>query len=77
MKFLLTTVIEWDGQLVYYAIYHCQRHAFFAQVQDNPKQVAAAVDFCFHWENEWRSEAITGRQLYWLGEVVDKYFNND
>jgi hypothetical protein len=75
MEFLLHTVIEWEDQMVYYAIYRCGRHAFFAQVQDNPKQIAAAIDFYFHWENRWVNEAIAERQLYWLGETVEKYIN--
>lgn len=75
MKFLLHTVIEWENHLVYYDIYHCDQHTFFAQMVENPRHVSTAVDFYFYWEGEWQSNGITDPQLYWLGETVGKYIN--
>ena len=76
MKFILHTIIDWNGISVYYNVYQTEKDHYLAQILDNPHEVENVDELRF-WLNEageWFSEGqLDYRQIEILGETIESY----
>jgi len=79
MKFILHTIIDWNGISVYYNVYQMENYHFLARILDNPDEVdnVDELKFWLTGQGEWLSDdRIDRRQLDILGETIESYFRD-